>query len=157
MASLRNLLPVTLTCMLVVSACQSQQPARLEDSLTRLGFYSEVNGTARPMEWASYGSDAQLEDLNWDEALLLGADDGILLYGELEAGPLGLPPFVMREAKGQAVPITQFFERVPLEPVRGEPLTRLVPAASVDDGSYSIVRAHADLANYDVILIKIAK
>lgn len=128
----------------------------LADQLSDLGFYASQTGRLTKVDFRDYHSagtnsgatNRELPKADFPNVPVLGADDALILFGELTGGPFdtGVTVFLFTEngstwrSMGGGVSVETFFSRTPLDPVRGNAVTKFQPTAAAENGLYSLHR-----------------
>lgn len=128
--------------MLWLAACGSGVPGfvppPISEQVNELGFYVLRSGTLTKVEFREYGSGPthrNLPQADFADIPTLTGEDALVLYGDLPEGPLGTTVSVFcyiadgsdyRSVQTE-VSLESFFNRQPLDPVRGVALTKLTP------------------------------
>lgn len=120
-------------------------------NLKELGFYTVTSGKTTHTLFKEYGSGSthrRLPSADFPYIPRLSGKDHLLLYGDMPSGPMGTTVEVFRYKKdgdtyvysGDDFSVEAFFSSEPMEPVKGQKLTKLVPRKDMTAGIYFVHR-----------------
>lgn len=133
-------------CMLIVLACGSRERRSALGDLKELGFHVVISGKVRHVSFREYGAGSTHRELpvaDFPNVPVLGTGDYFLLYGDMPEGPLdtGVSAFLYERIDGtyihrSSASIESFFSLEPLDPMRGQKVTKLTPKTAAPPGVY---------------------